>query len=58
MSEKSEIRPLTRQEQLEWYIPFLKEQIAMYQKELLLAEKELLLIKSEQQKEQTVGNSL
>lgn len=39
--EDSKIRPLTRQEQLEWLVPFLKEQIKQLQYELYLAEKEL-----------------
>lgn len=39
--EDSKIRPLTRQEQLEWLVPFLKEQIKQLQYELYLAEQEL-----------------
>lgn len=39
--EDLKIRPLTRQEQLEWLVPFLKEQIRQLQYELYLAEQEL-----------------
>lgn len=53
-----EIRPLTREEQLEWLIPFLKEQIKALQIELLIAEEELLSYKIDKQEDKTVGNSL
>lgn len=35
------IRPLTREEQLQWLIPFLKSQMVNLQKDLDEAEKEL-----------------
>lgn len=57
MAEESNIRPLTRQEQLEWLIPFLEEQIRSLQLDLLNAKKELLLIKTEEN-DKIVGNSL
>lgn len=38
---EQEIRPLTREEQLEWYIPFLEEQIQMYIEELERAKAEM-----------------
>lgn len=41
------IRPLTREEQLEWYIPFLKEQIETYEQELERALEEMQLINPE-----------
>lgn len=41
------IRPLTREEQLEWYIPFLKEQIEAYEQELEKALEEMQLINPE-----------
>lgn len=44
MLQENEIRPLTRQEQLEYYIPFLRGQIRALEQELLIAEQELLEI--------------
>ena len=41
---EQEIRPLTREEQLEWYIPFLREQIEAYIQELERAEQEMASI--------------
>lgn len=38
---EQEIRHLTREEQLEWYIPFLETQIEMYKQELENAKLEL-----------------
>lgn len=58
MDNMPEIRPLTREEQLEWLIPFLKEQIKALQIELLIAEEELLSYKIDKQEDKTVGNSL
>lgn len=39
--EESNIRPLTREEQLIWLVGFLKEQIAAYEAQLAEAEAEL-----------------
>lgn len=38
---KSNIRPLTRQEQLEWLVPFLEGQIKNLEQDLYLARQEL-----------------
>lgn len=56
MSDESNIRPLTRAEQLEWLIPFLKEQIKGLQLDLLAAESEYLEIKQAEM-QQTQQNS-
>lgn len=58
MDNTPDIRPLTREEQLEWLIPFLKEQIKALQIELLIAEEELLSYKIDKQGDKTVRNSL
>lgn len=39
--DEPDIRPLTREEQLQWYTNFIKEQLEIYQKELEVAMKEL-----------------
>lgn len=39
--ENCKIRPLTRQEQLEWLVPFLEEQIKRLEQDLYLARQEL-----------------
>lgn len=55
----SDIRPLTREEQLQWYIPFLEEQIEIYKQELKLAKEELKQVQSKQlvlQKKNTYNN--
>lgn len=41
---EQEIRPLTREEQLEWYIPFLEGEIEKYIQELERAKAELASI--------------
>lgn len=43
------IRPLTREEQLQWLIPFLKSQMANLQQDLDEAEKELQEIQRSKQ---------
>lgn len=43
------IRPLTREEQLQWLIPFLKSQIVNLQKDLDEAERELQGIQQNKQ---------
>lgn len=50
MADISDLRPLTREEQLEWYISFLEDQINAYKAELLSAKAELLEIKQNNQK--------
>lgn len=44
-----DIRPLTREEQLQWLIPFLKSQMANLQQDLDEAEKELQEIQQSKQ---------
>lgn len=39
--ENCEIRPLTRQEQLDWLVPFLEGQIKQLEQDLYLARQEL-----------------
>ncbi len=39
--ENCKIRPFTRQEQLEWLVPFLEEQIKRLEQDLYLARQEL-----------------
>lgn len=45
-----DIRPLTREEQLEWYTSFLKEQIEIYMAELVKAEEELATLLNQDNK--------
>lgn len=47
---KSNIRPLTRQEQLEWLVPFLEGQIKNLEQDLYLARQELEEEKNEEKK--------
>ena len=49
MDEKQEIRPLTREEQLQWLIPFLESQIINLQKDLEIAKNELAEIQQPKQ---------
>ena len=42
--DNNSIRPLTRKEQLEWYIEFLKEQKALLEEELEKSVDELKLV--------------
>lgn len=47
---KSNIRPLTRQEQLEWLVPFLEGQIKNLEQDLYLARQELEEEKNDEKK--------
>lgn len=50
---ESNIRPLTRQEQLEWLVPFLEGQIKSLEQDLYLARQEL-----EEEKKKNEGKKL
>lgn len=52
----SEIRPLTRKEQLEWYKQFLIEQINKHKEELESTEMELKLEKEQKNEENNFNN--
>lgn len=48
VNQMENIRKLTREEQLEWTIPFLKEQIKQYEKKLEIAKEEYKELKGKQ----------